>query len=327
MQTRLLRALERVLAVDEIWYSIRRGVFSDLEWESDFMPTRQADRDEFARRVTAAYRVYAAAEADIDPRDVTPTMTEEIQATWIRMQTVEASSSGLSEEEKEHIPTDRPTRAAAETGISPEPGKRGPVEPSEQRGREEPRSSFRIPTSNRFSTLQEEKQAEEEEHREEEEEQREEEGEDQAERPRCRLCGVDGHTADQCPDMLTYARAAEDAQQPGASEEPTLRRLQPQFPVPREDTRAAFDSLAALDDISWDEVIAPSPFPTIKNVPQHVQGQLLDTMRQVLLTNLRTMYERGPGTATSDQRRQLDLLRVPGLGASESAGARTAHPA
>jgi hypothetical protein len=66
--------------------------------------------------------------------------------------------------------------------------------------------------------------------------------------------------------MLTYARAAEDAQQPGASEEPTLRRLQPQFPVPREDTRAAFDSLAALDDHSWDEVTAPSPFPTIKRM-------------------------------------------------------------
>jgi hypothetical protein len=29
-------------------------------------------------------------------------------------------------------------------------------------------------------------------------------------------------------------------------------------------------------------VIAPCPFPTIKNVPPHVQGQLLDTMRKVL---------------------------------------------
>ena len=60
------------------------------------------------------------------------------------------------------------------------------------------------------------------------------------------------------------------------------RRLQPQFPIPREGTRTTADSLAVLDDLSWDEVIAPNPFPTIKNVPSHVQGQLLDTMRQAL---------------------------------------------
>ena len=40
--------------------------------------------------------------------------------------------------------------------------------------------------------------------------------------------------------------------------------------------------MAVLDDLPWDEVIAPSPFATIKNVPTHVQGQVLDTMRQIL---------------------------------------------
>jgi hypothetical protein len=54
MQARLLRALERVLEEDEIWYEIRRGVYGDLEWERDFTPTRQAELDDFARRVTAA---------------------------------------------------------------------------------------------------------------------------------------------------------------------------------------------------------------------------------------------------------------------------------
>jgi hypothetical protein len=162
-------------------------------------------------------------------------------------------------------------------GASTEPEARGPIEPTEQRGKEEPRSSFRIPTHNRFSALAEEEQEEEE-----REGHREEEGEGQAERPRCRLCDEEGHTADQCPDLPTYAQAAEAAQQPGASEDPTLRRLQPQFPVPREVTGAAFDSLAVLDNLTWDEVIAPCPFPTIKNVPPHVQGQLLDTMRKVL---------------------------------------------
>ena len=71
----------------------------------------------------------------IDPRDVTPDMTRDIRkevcrrCAWFR----------------------KPTRAAAETGASTESEKRGPAEPTEQRDREEPSSSFRIPTSNRFS--------------------------------------------------------------------------------------------------------------------------------------------------------------------------------
>ncbi len=154
-------------------------------------------------------------------------------------------------------------------GASTESEKRGPVEPTveptEQRGREEPRSSFRIPTSNRFSAL-EEQGDDRGEHREEEEE------EGQAEQPRCRLCGGEGHTEDQCPDLPDYARAAEAAQQPGASEEATLRRMQPQFLEPRGGTGAAYDNMAVFDDLPWDEVIAPSPFATIKNVPLHVQG-------------------------------------------------------
>jgi hypothetical protein len=40
--------------------------------------------------------------------------------------------------------------------------------------------------------------------------------------------------------------------------------------------------MAVFDDLPWDEVIAPNPFATIKNVPSHVQGQVLDTMRQIL---------------------------------------------
>ena len=273
MRRRLFGSLGAVLDEHFIWQSIRREVFVALGWESDFEPTQEADLDEYATRITAAVQVHTAVQAGIDPRDVTPDMTRDIRkevcrrCTWFR----------------------KPTRAASETvetGASTESERRGPTEPTEQRDREEPSGSFRIPTSNRFSALEEE------EHREEEgdgqaerprcRQDREEEGEDQAERPRCRLCEGEGHTADQCPDMLTYARAAEDAQQPGASEEPTIRRLQPQFPIPREGTRTTADSLAVLDDLSWDEVIAPNPFPTIKNVPSHVQGQLLDTMRQAL---------------------------------------------
>ena len=146
---------------------------------------------------------------------------------------------------------------------------------------EEPRSSFRIPTSNRFSVLGEEEQEGDDrgEHQEHQEHREAEEDEGQAEQPGCRLCGGEGHTADQCPDLTDYARAAEAAQQPGASEEATLRRLQPQFPAPRGGTGAAYDNMAVLDDLPWGEVIAPNPFATIKNVPPHVQGQVLDTMR------------------------------------------------
>ncbi len=43
-----------------------------LDWESDFVPTREANLGEYARRITAAFQVHTAVQAGIDPRDVTP---------------------------------------------------------------------------------------------------------------------------------------------------------------------------------------------------------------------------------------------------------------
>jgi len=146
MRRRLLGALGAVLDQQFIWESIRSDVFGALGWQSDFVPTREADLDEYARRITAQFQVHTAEQAGIDPRDVTPGITRDIRTavcdrcTWLR----------------------RPARSAAEMGASTEPEARGPIEPTEQRGREEPRSSFRIPTHNRFSALAEEEQEEEE---------------------------------------------------------------------------------------------------------------------------------------------------------------------
>ena len=72
MRRRLLGALGAVLDQQFIWESIRSDVLGALGWQSDFVPTREADLDEYARRITAQFQVHTAEQAGIDPRDVTP---------------------------------------------------------------------------------------------------------------------------------------------------------------------------------------------------------------------------------------------------------------
>ena len=99
MRRRLFGSLGAVLDEHFIWQSIRREVFVALGWESDFVPTREADLDKYAKRITAAVQVHTAVQAGIDPRDVTPDMTRDIRkevsrrCVWLRKPTRAASST------------------------------------------------------------------------------------------------------------------------------------------------------------------------------------------------------------------------------------------